>query len=156
MKDFNKLQSLPEEKFSLSLQTYYKIIEFTGDLLNNEKDITISFFNSANDDFAVVTSEKSSTVINENERLANLKVENKDQLFFGEMKPAGLKKLFVHHNSIVDKFNFLNKGKELVSKDILKAMDLNRYFIKNMNLKNYHIVFTQKNVSPISVYKISQ
>ena len=156
LKDFNRLQSLPEEKFSLSLQTYYKIIEFTGDLLNNENDVTISFFNSANDDFAVVTSEKSSTVIKENERLTNLKVENKDQLFFGEMRSAGLKKLFVYHNSIIDKYNFLNKGKELVSTDILKAMNLNRYFIKNMNLKYYHIVFTQKNVSPISVYKISQ
>ena len=72
------------------------------------------------------------------------------------MRYAGLKKLFVYHNSVIDKYNFLNKGKELVSTDIVKAMNLNRYFIKNMNLKNYHIVFTQKNLSPISVYKISQ
>ncbi|MGA9294782.1 MAG: VCBS repeat-containing protein [Ignavibacteriaceae bacterium] len=156
LKDFNNLQNLPEEKFSLSLKTYYKIIEFTGDLLNNEKDITVSFFNSANDDFAVVTSGKSSAVIKENEQLTDLKVENKDQLFFGEMRFAGLKKLFVHHNSIIDKFDFLNKGKELVSTDIAKVINMNRYFIKNMNLKNYHIVFTQRNASPISVYKINQ
>ncbi|MEJ2617608.1 MAG: VCBS repeat-containing protein, partial [Ignavibacteriaceae bacterium] len=79
LKDFNDLQSLPEEKFSLSLQTYYKIIDFTGDLLNNEKDITISFFNSANDDFAIVTTGKSSNVIKENNKLKKLKIENKDQ-----------------------------------------------------------------------------
>ncbi len=156
LKDFSNIQSLPEEKISLSLQTYYKIIEFTGDLLNNEKDLTISFFNSAKDDFAVVSTEKSFTVIKENDKLSNLKVENKDQLFFGEMKFTGLKKLFVHHNTNIDKFNFLNKGKELISTDIAKVINLNRYFIKNMNLKNYHLVFTQKNGSPISVYKISQ
>ena len=156
LKDFDNLQSLPEEKFSLSLQTYYKIIEFSGDLLNNETDITISFFNSVNDDFAVVTSGKSSNLIKENDKLTDLKIENKDQLFFGEMKFNGLKKLFIHQNSIIDKFDFLNRGKEVISTEIAKVINLKSYFIKNMNLKNYHIVFTQKNESPISVYKIGQ
>ena len=78
LKDFNDVQNPPEEKFSLSLQAYYKIIVFTGDLLNNDKDISISFFTSAKDNFAVVTAGKSSALIKENDKLANLKVENKE------------------------------------------------------------------------------
>ena len=155
-KDFNDLQNPPEEKFSLSLQAYYKIIVFTDDLLNNDKDVSISFFSSDNDSFAVVTAGKSSAVIKENNQPANLKIDNREQLFFGEMRFNGLKKLFIYHNSVIDKFDFLNKGKELISTKIIRAANLNRYFIKNMNIKNYHIVFTQKNESPISVYKISQ
>ena len=72
------------------------------------------------------------------------------------MRFNGLKKLFEHNKTIIDKFDFLNKGKSLISTEIVRALNMNRYFIKNMSFKNYHIVFTQKNESPISVYKISQ
>ena len=156
LKDFNNIQSLPEEKFSLSLQPYYKITDFTGDLLNDEQDITISFFNSSNEDFAVVSVGKFSNVIKENDKLTDLKIENKDQLFFGEMRFNGLKKLFIHHNAIIDRLDFLNRGKEIISTEIAKVKNLKSYFIKNMNLKNYHIVYTRKNDSPLSVYKISR
>ncbi len=155
-KDFNKLQTPPEEKFSLSLKEYYKIVAFTGDLLNNDKDISISFFASEADNFAVVTAGKTSSVIKANNQIPSLNVINKEQLFFGEMKFNGLKKLFVYHNNIIDRFDFLKEGRELITTGIADAENLNRYFIKNMNIKNYHIVFTQKNESPISVNNISQ
>ncbi len=157
-KNFKEIQSPPEEKFSLSLQTYYKIVSFTGDLLNKDQNISISFFTSPENNFAVVSADNSSSVLKETGQASAFKIRSKEQLFFGEMRFNGLKKLFVFHSAekLVDKFDFLNEGKELISTVIVKADNLNRYFIKNMNIKNYHLVFTKKNESPISVYKISQ
>ena len=155
-KNFNDLQNPSEEKFSLSLQAYYKIVVFTGDLLNNDKDMSISFFTSGDENFAVITNEKSSSVIPEKEPLNTLNVNNKKQLFFGQMRFNGLKKLFINDNAAINKLDFLNRGKEFISSVVLKTGNVNRYFIKNMNFKNYHVVFTQINAGPISVYKINQ
>ena len=155
-KDFNKSQSAPEEKFSLSLQTYFKVTAFTGDLLNKDKDVSISFLNSEEKNLAVISTDKYSSLIKENEQTGSLNVENKTQLFLGEMRFNGLKKLFVYYpkDKIVDRFDFLKEGKEIIAVKIASAENLNRYFIKNMNVKNYHLVFTQRNESPISIIKI--
>ena len=156
-KDFDKPQSAPEEKFSLSLQTYFKVTAFTGDLLNKDKDVSISFLNSEEKNLAVISTDKYSSIIKEDEQGGALNVENKSQLFLGEMRFNGLKKLFVYYpeNKIIDRFDFLKEGKELITVKIASAENLNRYFIKNMNVKNYHLVYTQKNESPISIIKIT-
>lgn len=156
--DFSKPQSAPEEKFSLSLQTYFKVTAFTGDLLNKDKDVSISFLNSEEKNLAVIFTDKFSSLVKEDEQTGTLNVENKAQLFLGEMRFNGLKKLFVYYpkNKIVDRFDFLKEGKELIAVKIASAENLNRYFIKNMNVKNYHIVFTQRNESPISIIKVTQ
>jgi hypothetical protein len=155
---FDKLQNPLEEKFSLSLQDYYKIIVFTGDLLNKDKDVSLSIFSNAKDNFVVVSTEKFSKVIKEGIQTFSINVESGNQLFFGEMRFNGLKKLFIYRpeNSIISKLDFLKEGKEILLTEIAKAGNLNHYFIKNLNIKNYHLVYTQKNESQISSYKIGK
>ena len=156
-KDFIKPQN-QLEKFSLSLQKYFKVTAFAGDLLNKDIDVLISFLTSGEDNFAVVTTDKFSSLINENSQAGIFNIENSAQLFFGEMRFNGLKKLFVYYpeKSAVYRFDFLKEGKEIITTEITKASNLNHYFIKNMNVKKYHIVFTQKNESAISINKINQ
>ncbi len=157
-KDFSRPQSPPEQKFSLSLQTYFKIVAFTGDLLNNDKDILISFLTSRDNSFAVITTDKTSSIIRKDTLTGTLNVTNKDQFFLGEMRINGLKKLFIYYpdSSAVHRLDFLKEGKEIISTKAAAADELNHYFIKNMNVKNYHIVYTRKNESQISINKISQ
>jgi hypothetical protein len=159
--EFNDVQNHLKEKISLSLQKYpaeNKAVVFTGDLLNKDKDISISFFSSRKDTFAVISSANKYSVLGKNNRSENLNVQNYRQLFFGQMRFNGLKKLFIYNpqKRKVDKIDFLNEGKDFISTKIADAVNLNSYFIKNMNFKNFHILFTKKNSSLISIKKLSQ
>jgi FG-GAP-like repeat len=156
-KDFSDNSSPIKERFSLSLKEYFKIISFTGDLLNKDKDASISFMASEKDTIAVVSKDRQSSIIKRSSQTGSFNLENKDQVYFGEMRFNGLKKLFIYYprKQRVDKIDFLNEGGKLISTKIAEVSNLNRYFIKNMNFNNYHIVFTKKNDSPISIKKIN-
>ena len=156
-KDFSENSSPIKERFSLPLNEYFKIISFTGDLLNKDKDASISFLTSEKDTFAVVSTDGKSSIIKKGSQTGSLNVESNDQIYSGEMRFNGLKKIFIYYpqKQRVDKIDFLNGGEKLISTKIADAFNLNRYFIKNMNFNNYHIVFTKKNDSPISIKKIN-
>ena len=66
------------------------------------------------------------------------------QLFFGETRYNGLKKLFVYSpgNNSVSRIDFINKGKDIVIPHLIDADNADYYFIKKMSSRNYHLVYT--------------
>lgn len=153
------------QRFYISLKDTFQIVSTEDDLLNQDKNILVSFVKPGGPKaktFAVLASEDFSFITQRNNS-DEINIFDRSQLFTGEMRFNGLKKLFIYNpvKKIVNRIDFFNGGKNYVAfkvADLSNLPDqssLNKYFIKNMNFKKYHLVFTRKNESFITVKTLS-
>ncbi len=134
----------------------YKIISLSGDLFNNDKNILISFLNSAEKSMVVVSSEKSTNILSNGSDTKKIKIDNLNQLFLGEARVNGLKKLFAYapNNNEIYRLDFLNKGRSFVISKIADVDDVGSYFIKNMTFKFTHLVYTNLTENCITIKEL--
>ncbi|MGD1007328.1 MAG: VCBS repeat-containing protein [Ignavibacteriaceae bacterium] len=132
--------------FSFSEGTVSSIYSFTGDLFNNDKDASISFIQAGNKNYITITNYKSSYIINTWEVPDVNMADNARQLFLGETRYNGLKKLFIYspENNSVSRIDFINKGKDILIPRLTEADNIEYYFIKKMSSRHYHLVYTDK------------
>lgn len=135
-----------------------RIISFAGDLLNIEKDALISFFNTPATNYAMITTDTFSSLIERVKNTGGFRITKKNDLFFGETRFNGLKKLSVYlpAKKSVNKLEFINKGRNVVSTEIAKGLVVRSYFIKNMTSKNYHIVYSDLEKMCITIKPIKE
>ncbi|OGU47473.1 MAG: hypothetical protein A2000_16395 [Ignavibacteria bacterium GWB2_36_8] len=133
-----------------------RINTYTGDLLNMEKDVSISFFTSTVSNSAVVTSGSFSSFIKGKESKAGFRITSKNNLFFGETRFNGLKKLCVYlpEKKVVNRLEFINKGRNIAFTEIADKSFIGSFFVKNMTSKNYHIVYTNTDKSCVTIKRI--
>ena len=142
--------------FSLLKEEVDKIISFTGDLLNMEKNITISFINKDVSGFAVVSNDTLISVINKNGKPGEFRITSKNNLFFGETRFNGLKKLcaYLPEQNIITRLEFIRHGKDISFSRLADNSDISSYFIKNMTSQNYHVVYTDPKKNCITVKRL--
>ncbi|OGV09568.1 MAG: hypothetical protein A2330_00635 [Ignavibacteria bacterium RIFOXYB2_FULL_36_7] len=133
-----------------------RINTYTGDLLNMEKDVSISFFTSTVSNSAVVTSGSFSSFIKGKESKAGFRITSKNNIFFGETRFNGLKKLCVYlpEKKVVNRLEFINKGRNIAFTEIADKSFIGSFFVKNMTSKNYHIVYTNTDKSCVTIKRI--
>ncbi len=141
---------------SFPLTDSLKINSYAGDLLNMDKNVFISFITSPGDDYAVVAYRDFSSLIKSDKSLSDFRITSKNNLFFGETRFNGLKKLCIYfpEQSEVEKLEFINKGKNLSFTQIADQAFIRNFFIKNMTSKNYHIVYSDTNKNCITIKRI--
>ncbi len=129
---------------------------YTGDLLNKEQPVSIAFIKSDSGKCALLYSGSLSAVIKNSGFTKTISITNRRQLFFGEIKFGGLKKLIVYDaaKNALFKIDFLNKGKNLVATKLIDVTGINSYFIKNMNFRNYHLVYSNKTNGCITIKEL--
>ncbi|MGE5846397.1 MAG: hypothetical protein ACM34O_06715, partial [Ignavibacteria bacterium] len=78
------------------------------------------------------------------------------QIFFGEMTFNGSKNLFIYspEEKKLNKLNFIENSGRYILSSVADSVDINYYFIKNMSMRNYHLVYTDKKSGCISIRKI--
>jgi hypothetical protein len=149
------------------------IFSFTGDLFNNDKDAVISFINTEKNYYTVVSNFKKTMVINPDEFSYNSGVDSlklsylsgkqagpesfrSRQVYFGDVRTNGLKKLYVYSpgDSSINRIDFINRGKNIAAPRIADAGNVLSYFIKNMSLRNYHLVYTSKSINCITIRQL--
>ena len=132
------------------------VCSFTGDLFNNDKEALISFIHTENKNYITISNFKSTSIVNTKEIADIDAVQKPKQLFLGEVRSNGLKKLFVYspENSSISRIDFLNKGKEVVIPRLIEADNAANYFIKKMSSQNYHAVYTDKINSCITIKQL--
>ncbi len=150
-----KISELSEERISLQKDKIKNIFSLTGDLLNRGKDIVFSFINGDNKDYAVI-SDTFSTVIGKRRKTAEFRITSKNNLFFGETRFNGLKKLSVYlpEKNIINRLDFIQKGKNVVSTKLTDTSKLGSFFIKNMTSKNYHLVYSNVEKGCITIKRL--
>lgn len=151
---FNKLELNSDlkpnsylNKFSVEKNKGYRIINFTGDVFNKEKDNAVNFLISRNKKYAVITTDdKNYRMTLQNNDNGSFQVDNDANFFLGEWRFNGLNKLFVYNKSseALEKLDILSKRNMLLSTKIVDSKNLGSYFIKNLNFKKYHLVYTDK------------
>lgn len=142
--------------YKLKIDSVTSIFSFTGDLFNNDKDATISILGTNTNKFVTVTNDKRTFFIKHSEIPDYFKIDNPNQLFFGETRPNGLKKLFVYfpERKFIGTIDFLNRGRNLVIPKLINADNIDGFFIKKMSSRNYHIVYTDKSIGCITIKQI--
>jgi hypothetical protein len=152
---------IPEKKepyrYSISLEadSISKIISFSGDLFNTGKNITVSFLNESEEDLAVISKDTLASVIKRNES-GGFRITSKNNLFFGEMKFNGLKKLFINMPELntISMAEFTQQGKNINFIRIIDAPGIGSFYVKNMTLQNYHIVYSDQKKNCITIKRL--
>lgn len=130
--------------FSLDSKNISGISSLNGDILNLDKDFFVSFLRDGAMNSVLINSEKVTRLIKKNE-VPELLAEQKIQKYYvGESRFNKLKKVYVYNSdeNAVYVLDFLKKGKNLIFTKLIDAENVNGFFIKNMNGKDYHIVYT--------------
>ena len=155
-KEHGKVNKSPEEKFSLLKDDIKNIISFAGDLLNMDKEVVFSFINEDEKNYGVISAYTFSVTIGKKRNLGEFRITSKNNLFFGETRFNGLKKLSVYlpEKNVVNRFDFIQKGKGIVSTKLTDTSQLGSFFIKNMTSKNYHLVYSNVEKGCITIKRL--
>ena len=129
--------------FQMSLKDTTLLNSFAGDLFNKDEAISISFFETKDNNFALLSSGNSPVLVVNKNFMIHFRIKNKNQLFFGELKAGGLEKLFIYVpvESELYKIDFIKRGKQVVITKVIDAANVDSYFVKNMDYKNYYLVY---------------
>jgi len=148
----------PVKYFQFRMKDTTLINSFTGDMFNRDEHVSISFFETPHKNFAVLSSEKHPSIIVSKDLINHFRIKNKNQLFFGEMKFSRLKKLFIYvpDEGALHLIDFVKQGKEIVIWKINDSPGVQNYFIKNMNYKDYHFVYTDSKSNCIKIKQITK
>ncbi len=151
-----KNETTPKKIASIPMDMNFSLQSFTGDLFNMEKDVTISFFYTADEKIITIISDSLISLIKEDEGYAAFRINNKNQLFFGQLKLDGLKKLFIYQQGLnyINRADFIHGGKNVIFSRIAVVSSLYSFFIKNMDFKNYHIIYTNEKENCITISRL--
>ena len=142
-----------EAGFIYSLNDAENVITFTGDLLNNEKDLSISFFLYNNKPGAVIFNDFNPARVVTKELPDYFRITDSNQLYFGRLKINGMKKLcaYLPGKNTLAKLDFINKGKDFTVTQIAEAGGIESYFVKNMSYRRYNLVYVDSTNNCINI-----
>ena len=147
----NQITAIPA-----SVDDSIKVITYTEDFWGNKNIEALSFIKTPRKKFAVLSSNQTATIIKEREVPVSFSPSENSQSFFGEIKNNGLKKLFIYspNNEIINRIDFLATGKDISFSKVVGNNRLGNYFIKNMNYKEFHLVYTNQFNNCITLKKL--
>jgi hypothetical protein len=134
--------------YRLGIKDTTLINSFAGDFFNNEEATSVNFFETPKSNFAVLSTEDSPIVVVDKDLGDHFRIKNKNLLFFGELKPGGLKRLFIYvpDEGALHRVDFIKRGRKIVVTNVVTNIAGGRnvldYFIKNMNYRSYNFVYT--------------
>ena len=142
--------------FNSKMDSVVSIFSFAGDLFNNDKDACISILKTKNNKFLTVTNDKKTFIIRSSEIPNYFNIDQLNQLFFGEIRPSGLKKLYVYFpdKNFISTIDFINKGRDIVIPKLINVENVNSFFIKKMSSRNFHLVYTNNSNGCITIKQL--
>jgi|GEM_PF-511712 len=144
--------------YSLGMKDTTLMNSFAGDFFNNEKATSVNFFETQKSYFVVLSNENSPSVVVNKDLADHFRIKNKNLLFFGELKPGGLKRLFIYvpDESALHRIDFIKRGRKIVVTNIAVGSNVLDYFIKNMNYRSYSFVYTDSVDRCIKIKQLTQ
>jgi hypothetical protein len=123
------------------------LISFTGDLFNNEREVTIAFLGSTKNRYVIICSPDMTKILNTRNLDESFDIPDKKSLYFGETRFNNLKKLIVlnKQEKSAGKIDFINRGKNFIVSKIADINSAGSFFVKNMSYKKYHIAYINNN-----------
>jgi hypothetical protein len=106
---------------------------------------------NADDNLYLFTGEKSVEVFSNNSSLSNLRITDKNQLFFGKNNS-----IFVYDKNTmsVTEIRMSDYKKELVNKKLLSNISLDNFIVANFDQRNNHLIFTNSKRGNIGIRQL--
>ncbi|MGE5353007.1 MAG: FG-GAP repeat domain-containing protein [Acidobacteriota bacterium] len=128
----------------------------TGDILNQEEGSSANFIFDSNNYYAFISNINKNVKFKLKGSFSAFKIRNSNMLSLGEIRFNGLKKLLVYNDAerTLEKLDVLNKSGILLATRLLKAGDVESYFVKNMNFRKYHFVYADKSEKCVTIKEL--
>ena len=152
---------LPEEMkaeflLNIKMKNISNFLTIVDDFHNLDKESIISFVESDEKPYILVSHDGSVNSFDVEEVKKNLIVRDLNQLFVSEIKPNGTRRLIVnnYNSQNIYRLNILRKGKKIVFSKIIDKINTEKFFVRNMTVNNYHLVYLNQTKECISIRQI--
>ena len=152
---------LPEEQkadlvLKVKMKNIANFLTISDDFHNMEKESVISFVESKEKHYILISYDGFINIFNTEEVINNLASDDLKQIFVGEIRPNGTRRLIINSRSDqnVYRLNILRKGKKIAFTKLLEKINAENYFVKNMTVNNFHFIYINQDKKCISVREI--
>jgi hypothetical protein len=142
-----KFQPITKIEINKNVQS---IISKSNQDYNNSNLGYVSIIN-AEDNLYLFKGEKSVEVLTNNSSLGDLRITDKNQLFFGK---NNLIFVYDKKSKSVNEIKMLEYKKELVKKKLLSNINLNKYIVAALDQRNNHLIFTDSEHGTIGIKQL--
>ncbi len=142
--------------YNLKSDNINSIFSFTGDLLNIDRDITLSFISEKDKVVSIASDYKSTFLIKSIYFPSSSTIDSPIKFYFGSLRPNGLKKLYVYlpGEESVYRVDLVFRGRDIVMSKIIKSEDVRSFFMNKMSYRSFNMVYTNKLTNCISVRRL--
>jgi hypothetical protein len=94
--------------------------------------------------------------VDRKEIIEKLTVSNIKRFYVAPYNFKGLDKIFFYsdRDKNIKKIDLMNKGKNIIISPVADVQFAGDYFIKNMNMRNFHLVFTNNKENCITIKQL--
>lgn len=142
----------PELRYSVKLNEIRNLLSLTGDLIPGKKETNFSLIKSHESGIAISLSGNSVSTANRKDLIAGL--PDNDRLYYtGAMNFKGNDKIFFNspEEGVIKRIDLINKGRNFSVSPVISAQFAGDYFIKNLNLRDFHIVYIDSKENCITI-----
>lgn len=142
--------------YKIHFKNLESILTVTDDFFNLDKSIHISFVGTNEKRYILITQDEKIVSHNLNDVHDAILVNDKSQLFSGEIRLNGTKRLIVNNyaDKSIYKLSILGRGDKLLFTKIANNVQAKRFFIKNMTTRNYHLIYINEARNCVSINQI--
>jgi len=133
-----------------------KFLIIADDFHNLGKESIISFVESDEKHYILITRDGFVNIFNAEEVNNNFILEDNKQLFVSELKTNGTRRLIInnYNNQSIYWLNILRKGKKIILTEIIDEITTEKFFVKNMTVNNFHFIYLNQTMGCISIRQI--
>lgn len=142
------------------LFTYYgkdtEIKMLTGDILNKDNDVALSFLTRENKTEMILDVEEKSQSFELKYSNKNIVIKEQKQLSYTINYISGLNRVFIYdeNNKKLLRTDFLRSSAGLILTPMLDVENINYYFVRHMTPNGSHIIYTDKINNKIRIQKL--
>ena len=146
----------PELEYSVKINKDYNILSLIGDYSPNNKDALFTLIHAPGFSQAFTLSRNSISKLGYKENIEELAASDIKSFYVAAQNFKGPDKVFFYSDTDrrLKKLDFLNKGKNIIISSITDEQNVGDYFIKNMDMRNFHFVFVNKKENCITIKQL--
>jgi hypothetical protein len=153
---FRNIFENPEIKYSLKTKKNYNILSLTGNFFTNNKDAYFTIIHSPELNQILTLSGNTVCTLERKEIIGEMAVSDIKRFYIGACNFKGLDKIFFYSgiDKNIKKIDLINKGKNIIISPVANVQDSGDYFIKNMNMRSFHLVYTNNKENCITIKQL--
>jgi hypothetical protein len=146
----------PELKYSVKIKKDYNILSLIGDFSPNNKDALFTLIHAPGLNQAFTLSHNTISTLGYKGNIEELATSDIKSYCVAAYNFKGPDKIFFYSDKDrkLKKLDFLNNGKNIIISSLADEQNIGNYFIKNMDMRNIHLVFTDKKENCITIKKL--